>query len=158
MPAKETSYIPRRDIITNGWIEPNNSQIELFARTFDDDDNITNLTMRYKLVCLMKDVTTEYKLIDEFDMMPYKITSGVIDGMNQFLFNKSDNFNTSDTQGKRYYVSDLQPNYKNMFKMTIRIKNVRSSQSGLNNESLLEILTYHTQMKKPINDDMIANM
>ena len=51
MPAAEATYIPRRDIITNGYIEPKNSQIELFAHTFDDDDNITNLTMRYVLVC-----------------------------------------------------------------------------------------------------------
>lgn len=123
MPAKEAAYISRQDIIKNGWIKPNNLQIELLAHTFDSDDNITNLTMRYELVCFMKDGTTEYKLLDEFDIMPYKITSGMVDGMNHFLFNQSENLSLTgkNYKAKRWFIAEMQPNHKNMFKMTIPI-------------------------------------
>ena len=98
-PDAEAQYTPKRHIITNGWVEAKNSQLELLAHTFDNDDNITELTMRYELMCLMLDGTTEYKLIDELDLMPYKVTSGMIDNMNHFLFNRQ----------KLYFISDLQP-------------------------------------------------
>ena len=146
MPAKEADYIPRRDMITLGWVEQKNSQLELYAHTFDSDDNITNLTMRYELACFMVDGTTEYKLIDEFDIMPYKISSGMVDGMNHFFFKGE----------RRYFISDLQPNFKKMFKVSVRIKNVASTQAGLNNESLLEVLTFHTHNMKQVNDAMLA--
>ena len=43
----------------------------------------------------MKDGTIDYKLIDEFNLMPFKITSSTIDGMNHFLFTN-----------KKYFISD----------------------------------------------------
>ena len=140
-PAKEGSHIPRRDMIVNGWVEEKNSQLELYAHTFDSDDNITNLTMRYELMCFMLDGSVEFKLIEEFDIMPYKITPGVVDSMNHFIFTN-----------KKYFISDLQPNFNNMFRMSIRTKNVSSSQTGLNNESILETLLIHNQMMKQVND------
>lgn len=82
-------------MITNGYWKPKNSQIELYTHTFDDDDNITQFTMWYKLACFMKDGTIDYKLIDEFNLMPFKITSSTIDGMNHFLFTN-----------KKYFISD----------------------------------------------------
>ena len=87
-PAKEKDYVPRRDMITNGWVEPKNSQLELVAHTFDNDANISELTMRYELMCFMRGVTIEHKLIGEFDPMPYKISPGMVDSMNHFLFNR----------------------------------------------------------------------
>ena len=146
--AKEKDYVPRRDIITNGWIETKNSQLELLAHTFDDDDSITELTMRYELMCFMRDGTVEYKLIDEFDLMPYKISSGMIDGINHFLFNRK----------KLCFISDLQPNYKNMFKMSVRTKRTSQNPSGIDKESLLEVITLHTQMMKPVNDVMLQTL
>ena len=148
MSAKEGSHIPRRDMITNGWVEPKNSQLELYAHTFDSDDNVTQLTMQYELVCFMLGGTIGHKLIDEFDLMSFKVTSGMIDSMNHFVF-----------VNKRYFISDIQPNYKNMFKMSI-IRTERTSQnpSGLNNESLLEMLTLRTQMMKQVNDVMLQTL
>ena len=143
-PAKEANYIPRRDIVTLNVVEPKNSQIELFAHTFDSDVNIKSLTMRYELMCFMIDGSTEYKLIDEFDMMPFKIVPGAVDDMNHFLFKGQ----------KKYFISDLQPNYKNMFKMGVRIKNVASTQS-LHNEGILEVLLIHRQNVKQLNDALL---
>lgn len=143
-PAKEANYIPRRDIVTLNVVEPKNSQIELFAHTFDSDVNIKSLTMRYELMCFMIDGSTEYKLIDEFDMMPFKIVPGAVDDMNHFLFKGQ----------KKYFISDLQPNYKNMFKMGVRIKNVASTQS-LHNEGIFEVLLIHRQNVKQLNDALL---
>ena len=126
-------------------IEPKNSQLELLAHTFDNDAKITELTMQYELICFMRDGTIEHKLIDEFDLMPYKISSGMIDRMNHFLFNRQ----------KLYFISDIQPKYKNMFKMSIRTKRTSQNPSGMDNESLLEVITLHTQMMKTMNDAMI---
>ena len=77
----------------------------------------------------------EYKLIDEFDHMPFKKAPGIVDSMNHFIF----------PPHKNYFVSDLVPNYKNMIKMYVRIKRLSPNLSGLNNESLIEVLTIHTQ-------------
>ena len=90
-------------------MEAKNPQLEFLAHTFDNDRDIRELTMRYELVCLMRDVTKEYRLIDEFDLIPFKITTGLVDNMNLFLLNRQ----------KIYYISDIQPNFKNMFKMSI---------------------------------------
>ena len=120
--------------------------IELFAHTFDNDNDITNLTMRYELTCIMIDGTTEHKLIDEFDIMPYKIIPGILDATNNFFFKGE----------RKYFISDIQPKYEKMYKATISIKNVASTVSGINNESLLEVVINHTQKMKQINDVMIA--
>lgn len=104
--------------------------------------------MSYEQMCFMRDGTIEYKLIDEFDLMPYKISSGMIDSMNHFLFNRQE----------LYFLSDLQPNYKNMFKMSIRTKRVSQSPSRIDNESLLEVITLHTQLMKPVNDVMLQTL
>ena len=142
---KRDEGVPSRYIITLGWIEPKNTQFELFAHTFDGDNNITNLTMKYELMCFMLDNTIEYKLIDEFDMMPYKIVPGKLDNENHFIFKGQ----------KKFFISDLQPNYKNMFKMCVRIRNTASTVSGIANESLPETVIIHTQKMKPVNDVMI---
>ena len=131
-PAKDFDYIPPNYIVTQGWIEPFNSQIELHAHTFDADDNIQNLTMHYELMCFMDNSTIEYKLIDESDMMPFKAVSGVLDGQNHFIFKRQ----------KIFFISNIQPRYKNMFKMAIRIKNVAPNQS-LDNESVLSVFVQH---------------
>ena len=147
-PEVEMSHVPKRDIITDGWIEEKNSQLEFLAHTFDSDSVIGELTMRYDLICLMRDGTTEYKLIDEFDLMPFKITSGMIESINHFLFN-----------GKKiYYISDIQPNSKNMLKMSIHSKRINQYSSSMNNESLLEVLILHTQLMKPMNDIMLQTL
>ena len=144
-PAKEVSYIPRRDIVTLGVVKQKNSVIELFAHTFDSDDKITNLTMRYELMCFMLDGTTEYKLIEEFDIMPFKVTSGLVDGMNHFIFKGQ----------KKYFIPDIQPKFKNMFKMCVCIKNVASTQTSLNNESILEVLLVHNYNTMKENDALL---
>ena len=117
-PAVGRSYVPRRDIITNG------------------------------LICFMRVGTIGYKLIDEFDLMPYKVSSGMIDGMNHFLFNRQ----------KLFFISDIQPNYKNMFKMSIRTKRTSQDLSRIDNESLLEVITLHTQLMKRMNDVMLQTL
>ena len=150
-PGIEMKHETRRDILTDGWIEEKNSQLEFLAHTFDSDSNITTLTMRYELMCLMRDGTMEYKLIDEFDLMPFKITQRLIDHKNNFLFNRQ----------KIYYISDIQPNFKNMFKMSIRIKRINPAPPGLknfNNEGFLEVITLHRQLMKPINDVMLQTL
>ena len=147
-PAKDFDYIPPRYMITLGYVEEKNTQIELFAHTFDQDNDITSLTMRYELMCFMLDGTIEYKLISEFDMMPFKIVPGIVDGQNHFIFKGQ----------KKFFISDIQPKFKLMYKMAIRIKNVASTQSNLNNESVLEVVVYHTQKIKIVNDVMIQAM
>ena len=132
-------------MISLGFVEEKNTQIELFAHTFDNDDDITNLTMRYELMCFMLDGTVEYKLISEFDMMPFKIVPGIVDGQNHFIFKGQ----------KKFFISDIQPKFKLMYKMAVRIKNVASTQTTLNNESVLEVVVYHTQKMKIVNDAMI---
>ena len=146
-PAKDFDYIPPRYMITLGFTEEKNTQIELFAHTFDNDAhiNIQSLTMRYELMCFMLDGTIEYKLIDEFDMMPFKIVNKIVDDQNHFIFKGQ----------KKFFLSDIQPKFKQMYKMAIRIKNVASTHSGINNESVLEVVLYHTQKMKQVNDAMI---
>ena len=144
-PAKDFDYIPPNYIVTQGWIEPYNLQIELHAHTFDNDYNITNLTMRYELMCFMDDGTIEYKLIDEFDVMPYKTVPGVLDGQNHLIFKRQ----------KIFFISSIQPRYKNMFKMAIRIKNVASTQSRLNNESVLSVFVHHRSKMEVLNNALI---
>ena len=79
----------------------------------------------------MKDGTYENKLIDEFDVMPFKLVPGIVDRANTFLYDK------------RYFISDIQPNYANMAMFYVRIKNVASTQSGIHNESVLNIFIYN---------------
>ena len=144
-PSAEKSHIPRREVVTNGWVEAKYSELDFFAHTFDNDPDIRELTMRYELVCLMHDGTKEYKLINKFDLMSFKITTGLVDNINHFLFNRK----------KIYYISDIQPNFKNMFKMSIQTKRTSQNPSSINNESFLEIITLHTQLMKPVNDIML---
>ena len=102
-------------------------------------------------MCLMRDGTMEYKLIDEFDLMPFKITQGLIDHKNNFLFNIQ----------KIYYISDIQPKFKNMLKFGIRIKRTNPAPPGLrtfNNEGFLEVNTLHTQLMKPVNDIIVQTL
>ena len=113
-------------MITKGWIDPKNTQLELYAHTFDNDNNIRNLTMRYELECFMLDGSKEHRLIDDFDLMPFKVVPGIVGNMNHFIF----------TPKKRYFIPDIQPNYKNMFKMGIRTKRTSQNPSNLNNESM----------------------
>ena len=141
-PAKDFNYIPPRYMISLGYIEEKNTQLELFAHTFDI--NIQSLTMRYELMCFMLDGSIEYKLIDEFDMMPFKIVNKIVDSQNHFIF----------LGKKKFFISDIQPKFKQMYKMAIRIKNVASTHN-LNNESVLEVVVYHTQKMKIVNDAMI---
>ena len=153
-PFSEQEYGPKRNVISQvridppgifkSWIQPKNTVVLLHSHIFDNDDNIKNLTMRYELACFMKDGTTEYKLIEEFNVMPYKLIPGVVDLSNTFLYDK------------RYFLSDLQPNYANMAMFNIRIKNVGSTQSGLNNESVLNIIIYNKVDQKATNDAIIA--
>ena len=155
-PAKEHQYAARRNVTTQirvdppgiftSWIQPKNTMLILNSHIFDNDANITNLTMRYELVCFMKDGTTEHKLIEEFNVMPYKLLPGLVDSANTFLYDK------------KYFLSDLQPNYENMAMFNIRIKNVASTQTSLNNESVLNIIIYNKVDQKAINDAIIASI
>ena len=104
--------------------------------------------MRYDLVCIMQNGTTEFKKIDEFDLMPFKIGSGVIDSTNNFLFKRK----------KVYYISDIQPNFKNMFKMCIWVKRVSPNPFSLNNEGIVELATLHRQLMKSDNDIMLQTL
>ena len=154
-PATEHQFASRRNIISQirmpnsnvfaSWIQPKDTILNLHSHIFDNDANITNLTMRYELVCFMKDGSTEYKLIDEFDIMPYKLIPGIVDAANTFLYDKI------------FFLSDLQPNHANMAMFNIRIKNVASTQTSLNNESVLNIILFNKVYQKAANDAIIAN-
>ena len=78
----EREHWPRRDILMENWVEEKNTQIQLLAHTFDADSDIIRVVMRYEVRCIMKDGTIEYWDLDEFSIIPYKITSGIVDGMN----------------------------------------------------------------------------
>ena len=60
----------------------------------------------------MKDRTVEYKDLDEFYIIPYKVADKIVDGMNICNFNDD----------KIYVISDIQPNFKNMVQMSICFK------------------------------------
>ena len=42
--------------------------------------------------------------------------------------------------------------------MSIRTKRVNENPSGLNNKSLLEVITFHTQLMKQVNDVMLQTL
>ena len=136
------SHSARWDITTT-FAEPNNTQIHLTCHTYDSDTNVTELVNKYELRCLMKDGTIETKLIEEFDLMPYKVTSGKVDDMNHFMFGL----------GKLYFLSQIQPNYKNMFKATIVVTQTSARSTG--NENILEVSLYHRQNMKQLNDSLL---
>ena len=75
-------------MISKGWTLPKVSMLELLLHTFDNDSNITAITCRYKLECIMLDGTKESHLIDEIDLMPYKVGSGIINSINFFKLQK----------------------------------------------------------------------
>ena len=111
-------------------VEPMNTSLLLSRHTFDHDTNITELSIKYELRCLMKDGTIEEKLIEEFDLMPFKV-GNIIDDMNHFHF-----------QGKKFYfISLIQPNYKNMFKASVQITQTSNRATG--NESHLVVSMWH---------------
>ena len=103
--------------------------------------------MRYEIICYMLDGTVEYKLIDEFNIKPFRMCPGIVNDKQHFQF-----------FGKKWFISDILPNYKNIGKLSFRIKNVASSVSGLNNESVLEVIIYNTTLMKPYNDAMIQTI
>ena len=138
-PELEHQGVTKRNIITQirvndsyvSWVIPKNSTLSLHSHIFDDDTNITNLTMRYEMVCTMIDGTYEDRLIEEFDVMPFKLVPGIADGSNTFLYDK------------KYFISDLQPNYAKMAMFYIRIKAAASTQS-VSNESVLNVIIYNS--------------
>ena len=135
-------YSVRWDINTENAVA-NNTRIHLAEHTFDNDSTITELTAKYELRCLMRDDTIETKLIEEFDLMPYKIGS-VIDDMNHFMFKRD----------KVYFLSDIQPNFKNMFKATVQWTQTSSTATG--NENVLVVSLFQSHDMKETNDAIIA--
>ena len=123
-------------------VEPMNTSILLSRHTFDTDTTITELTIKYELRCLMKDGTIEEKLIDEFDLMPFKV-GNIIDDMNHFHF-----------QGKKFFfISMIQPNYKNMFKASVQM--TQTSDKATGNENHLVVSMWHRYNLKKENTLLI---
>ena len=158
-PSGYRDYMPTREMYTKvyndfskslvSWIIPKNTQFELYAHTFDDDNKkvIDDLTMRYEFICYMYDGTVEYKLIDEFNIKPWRMCPGIVNNKQHYQFS-----------GKKWFLSDILPNYESIGKLSIRIKNTASSVSGLNNESVLEVMIYSTSFLKQVNDAMIQTI
>ena len=144
-PLPYRSHSSRWDISTVA-VEPYNTQLGFTNHTFDSDTNITELVMKYELRCLMRDGTIDIKLIEEFDLMPYKITSGEVNNMNHFEFGND----------KLYFISVIQPNYKNMFKATVQCTQTSARSTG--NENVLEVSMYHRHFLKQVNDAMIQTL
>ena len=61
IPIKD--HWPRIDIIAKGWIEEKNTQLVLLAHTFDVDNVIRSLKIKYELKCIMIDDSIERRLI-----------------------------------------------------------------------------------------------
>ena len=147
-PLDLLTHYPRIDIINNGWMEKKNTQLVLLAHTTDVDDNISSLTIKYELKCTMLDLTIERKLIEEIDLMPFKKEppDQTFDHRNSFIF-----------ENKKYYTSDIQPKFKNAFRMNVEITRTAPSTS-LGNESLLQIEIRHLEKMKPVNDEMLTTL
>ena len=109
IPIKD--HYPRLDIIAQSWVEEKNTQLVLLAHTFDVDNAIRVLNIKYELKCVMLDNTVDRRVIEEFDLMPFKKNpTGIVHYLNHFIF-----------KNKKYYISDIQPNFKNIFKMNVEM-------------------------------------
>ena len=139
-PLKE--HWPRIDIRNNGWVERKNTQLILVGHTFDIDDDINSLTIKYELKWTMNGQTIEKKLIEEFDLMPFKKEPPAqsFDYRNSFIF-----------ENKKYYISDIQPNFKNAYRMNIEITRTQPTTS-MGNKSMLRVEIRHFQNMKEVND------
>ena len=149
-PLDIKEYYPRTNIINNSWIEEKNTQLVLLAHTFYVDDllhRLSNLTIKYKLKCTFNDETVERVLIEEVNLMPFsKDKNNIIDYRHNFIF-----------ENKKYYISDIQPNFKNVFRFTIEITRTQPSTS-LGNESMLQVEIRHLEKMKPVNDVMLTTL
>ena len=143
-PLDIKEHWPRTDIINNGWMEEKNTQLVLVAHTMDVDDRVDNITIQYKLKCTFLDGTIERPVIEEIDMAQYKINkSGSVDYRNNFIF-----------KDKKYYISDIQPNFKNVFRMNVEIIRTAPTTSK-GNESMLQVEIRHLEKMKLINNKMM---
>ena len=128
-------------------MEEKNTQLVLVAHTMDLDDNVGNITIQYKLKCTFLDGTIERPLIEEIDLAQYKINkSGSIDNRNSFIF-----------KDKKYFISDIQPNFKKVFRMNVEfIRTAPTTSKG--NETLLQVEIRHLEKMKPVNDAMLKTL
>ena len=100
------------------------------------------LKIKYELKCIMVDNTVERRLIEEFGLIPFKkSTTGVVDYMNHFIF-----------ENRKYYISDIQPNFEDIFKMNVKITRKNPDPPLLGNEGMLQIEIRHLEKMKPIKD------
>ena len=80
-------------------------------------------------------------------MMPFKKKiNGSIDYRNSFIF-----------ENKKYYISDIPPNFKNAFRMNVEITRTQPTTS-LGNESKLQVEIRHLKKMKPTNDVMLLTL
>ena len=128
-PIAEKKFWPRVDIIAQDWIEEKNTQLVLLAHTFDEDTHIPTLAIKYELKCIMKDFTVVRPIMKEFDLMPFKKNpTGKVEHLHNFVF-----------ENKKYYISEIQPDFKNIFKMNVEITTTNRSPPTFGNESMLQI-------------------
>ena len=131
-------------------MEEKSTQLVLLAHTLDVDDllhKLPNLTIKYELKCTFYDETVERVLIEEFNLMPFcKDKVNIIDYHHNFIF-----------ENKKYFISDIQPNFKNVFRFTIEITRTQPTTS-LGNESLLQVEIRHLEKMKPLNDIMLQTL
>ena len=67
--------------------------------------------------------------------MPFKMHQIVhVDYLNHFIF-----------ENNKYYISDIQPNFKNVIKMNVEITRSNSDPPLLGNESMLQIEMRHLE-------------
>ena len=79
--------------------------------------------------------------------MPFKKRKDIIiDYRNSFVF-----------ENKGYYISDIQPNFKNVFRMNVEITRTAPTTS-MGNESLLQVEIRHFQNMKADNDVMLTTL
>ena len=79
--------------------------------------------------------------------MPFKKKKdGSIDYQNSFVF-----------ENKKYYIYDIQPHYKDVFRMNVEITRTQPT-TLLGNESMLQVEITHLEKMKPINDVMLPKL
>ena len=138
-PGAIGAHCPRTNIITNGF-EEGNTKLQLITHTFDADTRLLRIVIKYELRCMMKDGSVEFKDLNEFYIIPYKVADKIVDGMNIINFNDD----------RIYVISDIQPNFKNMVQMSMRFK--QTNVENLGNESFLEVAIIHRKLMKAEND------
>ena len=89
------------------------------------------------------DGTIRKPLIEEFNLIPFfKDKNNIIDYRHNFIFGN-----------KKYHISDIQPKFKETFRMNVEITRTQPTTS-LGNENMLQVEIRHFQNMKAANDVM----